>query len=228
MLDWVTISSLATAGGTLVLAVATFSSVRSANRSARVAEQSLLVGLRPVITPSKEDDPAQRVRFGDGPWFTIPSHGGTAARNGDVIYLTLGLRNGGNGLGVIHGWTAGRRTTDEPPVLPPARRQQIDLYVPAGEVGMWLGALRDPAEPGFAEVAEALEGNEPIQIDLHYGDYEGGQRAVARFLLSRWEGEGVEEPPDEPERRPDERVAIVLRYYNLDGRDPRGNDLLTG
>ena len=39
MADWVTISSLATAGGTLVLAVATFSSVRSANRSARVAEQ---------------------------------------------------------------------------------------------------------------------------------------------------------------------------------------------
>ena len=37
MADWVTISSLATAGGTLVLAVATFSSVRSANRSARVA-----------------------------------------------------------------------------------------------------------------------------------------------------------------------------------------------
>jgi len=29
MADWVTISSLATAGGTLVLAVATFSSVRS-------------------------------------------------------------------------------------------------------------------------------------------------------------------------------------------------------
>src|ERR1039457_6034019 len=44
MADWVTISSLATAGGTLVLAVATFSSVRSANRSARVAERSLLVG----------------------------------------------------------------------------------------------------------------------------------------------------------------------------------------
>ena len=39
MADWVTISSLATAGGTLVLAVATFSSVRSANRSARVAER---------------------------------------------------------------------------------------------------------------------------------------------------------------------------------------------
>ena len=40
--DWVTISALATAGGTLVLALATFASVRSANRAARVAERSLL------------------------------------------------------------------------------------------------------------------------------------------------------------------------------------------
>ncbi len=45
MADWVTISSLATAGGTLVLAVATFGSVKSANRAARIAELSLLSGL---------------------------------------------------------------------------------------------------------------------------------------------------------------------------------------
>ena len=48
MADWVTISSLATAGGTLVLALATFGSVRSANRSARVAEESLLASVRPL------------------------------------------------------------------------------------------------------------------------------------------------------------------------------------
>jgi hypothetical protein len=35
MADWATISWLATAGGTLVLAVATFRSVKSASRSAR-------------------------------------------------------------------------------------------------------------------------------------------------------------------------------------------------
>ncbi|HXY84557.1 MAG TPA: hypothetical protein VEH52_03665 [Gaiellaceae bacterium] len=51
MADWVTISSLATAGGTLVLAGATFASVRSANRASRVAEQSLLAGLRPLLEP---------------------------------------------------------------------------------------------------------------------------------------------------------------------------------
>ena len=47
MTDWVTISALATATGTLVLAVATFASVRSANRAARVAEQAFLMGQRP-------------------------------------------------------------------------------------------------------------------------------------------------------------------------------------
>ena len=78
MADWVTISSLATAGGTLVLAVATFSSVRSANRSARVAERSLLVGLRPVLIPSREDDPLERIRFGDGQIVQVPGHGGAA------------------------------------------------------------------------------------------------------------------------------------------------------
>ena len=56
MADWPTIASLATAGGTLVLAVATFSSVRSGQRSTRIAERStqiaeraLLIGLRPVL-----------------------------------------------------------------------------------------------------------------------------------------------------------------------------------
>src|ERR1019366_2232510 len=39
--DTSTIASLATAGGTLILAVATFSSTRSANRAARVSEQAL-------------------------------------------------------------------------------------------------------------------------------------------------------------------------------------------
>ena len=40
--DWATVASLATALGTLVLAVATFSAVRSGNRTARAAELSLL------------------------------------------------------------------------------------------------------------------------------------------------------------------------------------------
>jgi hypothetical protein len=37
--DWATISALATAGGTLALAVATYGAVHSSNRSARIAER---------------------------------------------------------------------------------------------------------------------------------------------------------------------------------------------
>ena len=48
MADWVTISSLATAGGTLALAGATYASVRSSNRSARLAELALQEQRRPV------------------------------------------------------------------------------------------------------------------------------------------------------------------------------------
>ena len=46
--DWATVASLATALGTLVLAVATFSAVRSGNRTARAAELSLLTGVEGI------------------------------------------------------------------------------------------------------------------------------------------------------------------------------------
>ena len=75
MADWVTFSSLATAGGTLVLAVATFSSVRSANRSARTAERALLAGQRPLLIPSRDEEPQERIRFGDGQFLVVPGHG---------------------------------------------------------------------------------------------------------------------------------------------------------
>ena len=48
--NWSTISSLATGVGTLVLAIATFASVRSSNRSARVAEVALQEQRRPVLS----------------------------------------------------------------------------------------------------------------------------------------------------------------------------------
>ncbi len=49
--DWSTISGLVTGVGTLVLAIATFASVRSSNRSARIAEAALQEQRRPVLAP---------------------------------------------------------------------------------------------------------------------------------------------------------------------------------
>ena len=63
--DSSTISALATAGGTLVLAAATFAAVRSANRSARVTERALLAGIRPVLVSSRPQDAPEKVGFAD-------------------------------------------------------------------------------------------------------------------------------------------------------------------
>jgi hypothetical protein len=228
MADWVTISSLATAGGTLVLAVATFSSVRSANHSARVAERSLLAGLRPVLTPSRENDPPELVRFGDQQILRLRGHGGAIAVGHEAVYLALGLRNGGSGLAVIHGWrvkprpAAGRvregRAVDERPPLEQFRRQQIDLYIPATDSGYWLGALRDPAEPIYDIVRRAATGSDGIQVDLLYGDHEGGQRTIVRFVMAPWPAavDGADGDPSGDGKR-----VTALRYWNVDRDDPR-------
>src|SRR3954466_9368442 len=148
--DWVTISSLATAGGTLVLALATFASVRSANRSARVAEESLLASVRPLLVPTRFDDPTLKVGFGDDHWVHV--HGGTGSIEitHEVVYMTLSLRNAGSGIAVLHGWrvaAAQALTVQERPPLEQFRRQQRDIYIPAGDIYFWQGALRETADP---------------------------------------------------------------------------------
>ena len=210
MADWVTISSLATAGGTLVLAVATFSSVRSANRSARIAERSLLAGVRPILIPSREDDPPERVRFGDDITLTVPGHGAAIALENDRVYMALALRNGGTGLAVIHGWSAqARERTDSAMPDPDTfRRQQRDLYIPARETGFWQGAIRERDDPLHEALRRAASEHTRVMVDVLYGDYEGGQRTIARFSIT-------DDPDVEGER------AEVLRYWNVDADDPR-------
>src|SRR3954451_9184602 len=102
--DWVTISSLATAGGTLVLAIATFGSVRSANRAARVAERALLAGLRPVLAPARPEDPPQDISWGDGHWTHLVGGEAGVEATDEHVYLSMPLRNVGNGIAVILGW----------------------------------------------------------------------------------------------------------------------------
>ena len=106
MADWATISSLATAGGTLVLGVATFASVRSANRSARIAESALQEQRRPVLAASRLEDPLQKIMFAGGHWVRADGGRGVAEHVDGVVYLALSLRNVGAGIGVLHGWQA--------------------------------------------------------------------------------------------------------------------------
>jgi hypothetical protein len=210
MADWVTISSLATAGGTLVLALATFSSVKSANRSARLAERSLLAGLRPVLIPSREDDPNESVRFGDRQILNVRGHGAALELANDNIYLAIALRNGGSGLAVIHGWRAEvtELTDSTPPELSEFHRQNRDLYIPAGDTGFWQGAIRDRDDDAYDSLCSAAESGARVMVDLLYGDHEGGQRTIARF--------GISIGPDD-----DGEHAEVIRYWNVDREDPR-------
>jgi hypothetical protein len=208
--DWVTLSSLATAGGTLVLAAATFSSVRSANRAARVAEESLLAGVRPLLLPSRPEDPAIKVGFVDDYRVMTPGGGGTADAVDGIVYLTMSVRNAGTGIAVLDGWHVETAIdfarADHPPVEV-FRRLTRDLYLASGDVGFWQGAFRDPSDPDVAGVIETITARTRITIDLLYGDHLGGQRVISRFSLLPY-GD-------------DKWVASVVRHWNIDRPDPR-------
>ena len=207
--DWIALSSVVTAGATLVLAVATFASVRSANRAARVAETSLLAGLRPLLMTSRAEDPPQKVGFSDDKWFLVPGSGAVAEVADGVIYLAIAVRNVGSGIAVLHGWyfltelEPGRSDHASPEEF---RRLTRDLYIAPGEVGFWQGAFREPAEPAFVAARRAIEEPRRFAVDVLYGDHELGQRSITRFALSP---------------RDDRWIATVSRHWSVDRPDPR-------
>jgi hypothetical protein len=98
-----------TSVGTLVLAGATFAAVRSSNRSARIAERALLAGLRPLLTPSRPEDPDEQVQFADGRVFGVGAGRAMLCHERGVIYLAIPLRNVGAGIAVLRGYPPGRR-----------------------------------------------------------------------------------------------------------------------
>jgi hypothetical protein len=209
-MDWSTTASLATAVGTLVLAVATFVSVRSANRAARVAERTLLAGIRPLLVPSRPEDPEQKIGFQDNVWVRVQGGQAATAITDEAVYLVISLRNVGSGLGVLHGWRFHPRIVlgnVDAPRVEEFHRLVRDIYVPAGEMGFWQGAFRDPSDPDFAGARESLCGRQQVTVDLLYGDAEGGQRVISRFAVI---------PVGE-----DRWLATVGRHWNLDRPDPR-------
>jgi hypothetical protein len=157
------IASLTTAAGTLVLAVATFASTRSANKASRFAETSLLAGLRPVLMHAQLNDAEQKVGFSDDHWVRLKGPEAAFQPGDDAVYLALALRNVGPGMAVLQGWypTPARVTTADGPHPPVEdfRRQVRDLYIPAGNIGFWQGAFRDHSDPQFDHGRPALLGH---------------------------------------------------------------------
>ena len=169
----------------------------------------MLGSLRPLLFPSRPEDPPQRAGFGDGVELVVPGGGAAVERVGGRLYLALSLRNVGTGIAVLHGGRIypGRRTARvDPAALDEFRLLTRDLYIPPGDLGFWQTAFRDPAEPALAEALPALREG-VLTVDLLYGDYEGGQRVVSRFGVLR-EGDGGW------------RLTGV-RHWQLDRADPR-------
>lgn len=192
MADTATIASLATAGGTLVLAIATFASTRSANRSARIAERSLDLGLRPVLIPAHEWDAAERITFGDREIMQVRGGFASIEPRGDNLYFAAQLRNVGTGLGVLTSWLleAGSEATtlepsDPPPDVSTFNQQVRHLYVPAGDVGYWQGAIRvGETDRGDADaLRRAIDAGERLTLYLRYADQDGGHDTITRYTL---------------------------------------------
>jgi hypothetical protein len=216
MADTATIASLATAGGTLVLAVATFASTRSANRAARVSEQALNIGLRPVLFNARPQDPPQKVGFIDDHWVVLRDGLAAVQETDGRLYLAIPLRNVGSGLAVLHGWYAlpTRAGADVPAAeLEQFRRLARDLYVPAGDISFWQGALRDPDDPLYGPLRERALTGQGLSIEILYGDHEGGQRTITRFFLA-----------PRPHASDEDSwlwTCATVKHWNLDRADPR-------
>jgi hypothetical protein len=212
--DWTTVSALATGFGTLVLAVATFASVRSANRAARVAQEALSVGIRPLLINSRLNDPAQKIFFQEGKYTQLDGGRGAAEVVDDVVYLAISIRNAGRGIAVLHGWRfmVGRDLNPQRPDPDDFRHQNRDILIAPDDIGFWQGAFRDSSDPQYEEAVAAVNKNEVLTIDLLYGDYEGGQRVISRMMVQR-------SPNDTAGRGA--WLASVVRHWNVDRPDPR-------
>jgi hypothetical protein len=196
MTDW---AAWGTSVGTLVLAGATFAAVRSSNHSARVAERSLLAGLRPVLAPTRATDPGDQVQFADGRVFAVGEGRALAQEHDGVVYLAMPLRNVGAGMAVLRGYQLEAQRAEEvqnDPLGPARHRrgdplpdrtrfaeQQRDLYISAGDTGFWQAALRDPTSESYDDARAALRTGGRVTVDLLYTDHEGGQPTITRFVL---------------------------------------------
>ena len=187
MTDLTTAADLATAGGTLVLAIATFASIRAGQRSTKLAERSLLAGLRPLLFPTRLDDPPEKVGFQDQHFLRVEGGRAVVDVTDDVIYLAMSIRNVGSGMAVLDRWClrpSEESRADAPAPLEQFRRLTRDLYVPPNDRFFWQGALREPDDPVFVRTAKQVAASDPIVLELLYGDIEGGQRTISRFSFT--------------------------------------------
>jgi hypothetical protein len=209
-MDWTTVASLATAGGTLVLAVATFASVRSSNRSARLAERAMQLGIRPLLMPSRLEDPPQKIRWGDDHRAMLAGSGAHVEIDDDNLYLALSVRNAGSGIAVLHGWHLRLETLLDEHAHAERdefRPQQRDLYIPGGDVGFWQAAIRDHDDPAYADMIARVRARGLFLLELLYTDHQGEQPSITLFVVAPYDDDGW--------------YCSAVKHWNLDRPDPR-------
>jgi hypothetical protein len=212
--EWATVSALATAGGTLILAIATFASVRSANRAARTAERAFQVGMRPLLGTSRLTDGDIKMGWVDDHRAHVGGGRASIEVVDDRIYLAMSLRNVGSGIAVLQAWhveTDLARLGDQDwfPRTEDFRRQTRDLYIAAGDMGFWQAAIRDPTDLLYEPLRSIIEERQRFLIAILYSNDEGDQRAIAQFVVT---------PPSDDSTQ---WLCAVGRHRNLDRANPR-------
>ena len=112
----------------------------------------------------------QKIMFLEGHWIKAGGGRAVAEHIDGSVFLGISLRNVGSGIAVCQGWAikAEQGSPASFPTHAPEEEfhsQSRDLYISAGDIGMWQGAMRNPDDPLRKEVAQA--------IDAHLG--RGGQ-----------------------------------------------------
>jgi hypothetical protein len=162
-----------------------------------------------LLVPSRLDDPPQKIGYVDGKWVHVAGGSAAAEATDEAVYLAISVRNVGSGIAVLHGWSFHREwdPSAEHALLEEFTRLTRDLYIAAGDIGFWQGAMRNPSSPEFAAAKAAVDARERFMIDVLYGDYEGGQRVISRFGLT---------PRDDGAW-----LAAAARHWNIDRAEPR-------
>jgi hypothetical protein len=155
--EWVTVASLATALGTLVL--------RGSDIRVRPLGELLSTRRGPGGSYRRTVCP-HRSAFTDGGRAPAANELATLEVADGVEYMVISVRNVGTGLAVMHGWHAevGVQPQKTHPPLEDFTAQTRDIYVAARDIGFWQGALRDPATAQFKTAAAAIEGGDPMML----------------------------------------------------------------
>jgi len=153
--------------------------------------------------------------FLEGNWVSAPGGRAAVEHIDGSVYLAVSLRNVGSGIAVCQGWTIRPNVGSSVNVpmhapLDDFRLQSRDLYIPAGDIGMWQGALRNPDDQVRAVTVDAIETGQQITVEVLYSDQVGLQRTISRFGLV---------PAG------DSWLASLTRHWYLDWDGPRPEGL---